>query len=69
VVGVDDPLALYLAIVVPASVFALLWRWLFGRGPLERVVTAAAGSARRATTALLSRRAAPVPGAPPPAGS
>jgi len=50
-------------------VFAVLWRWLFGRGPLERVVTAAAGATRRATTALVSRRAAPVPGAPPPAGS
>jgi uncharacterized membrane protein len=65
----DDPLALYLLIVVPALVFALVWRWLLGRGPLERVVTAAAGGTRRATTALLTRRGAPVPGAPPPGGS
>ena len=65
----DDPLARYLLIVLPALTFAVLWRWLFGRGPLERVVTAAAGATRRATTALVSRRAAPVPGAPPPAGS
>ena len=65
----DDPLARYLVIVVPALAFAWVWRWLFGRGPLERVVTAAAGATRRATTALVSRRAAPVPGGPPPAGS
>jgi hypothetical protein len=65
----DDPLARYLLIVLPALTFAVLWRWLFGRGPLERVVTAAAGATRRATAALVSRRAAPVPGAPPPAGS
>ena len=65
----DDPLARYLVIVVPALAFAWVWRRLLGRGPLERVVTAAAGATRRATTALVSRRAAPVPGGPPPAGS
>ena len=65
----DDPLARYLVIVVPALAFAWAWRRLLGRGPLERVVTAAAGATRRATTALVSRRAAPVPGGPPPAGS
>jgi len=65
----DDPLARYLVIVVPALVFAWVWRQLLGRGPLERVVAAAAGATRRATTALVSRRAAPVPGARPPAGS
>jgi len=65
----DDPLARYLVIVVPALAFAWVWRRLLGRGPLERVVAAAAGTTRRATTALVSRRAAPVPGARPPAGS
>jgi uncharacterized membrane protein YeiB len=65
----DDPVALYVVLVVAALTFAWAWRRGFGRGPLERVVTAAAGATRRATVALVSRRAAAAPGGPPPSGS
>ena len=65
----DDPAMLYGVLVVAALTSAWVWRWVFGRGPLERVVTAAAGATRRATVALVSRRAAPAPGGPPPSGS
>ncbi|MEK6437979.1 heparan-alpha-glucosaminide N-acetyltransferase domain-containing protein [Pseudonocardia sp. T1-2H] len=44
----DEPLALYLTSVAGALGFAVLWRHFFGQGPLERLVSTAAGRARRA---------------------
>jgi uncharacterized membrane protein YeiB len=44
----DNPLALYAASVAAALVFAVLWRRFAGQGPLERLVSIAAGRARRA---------------------
>lgn len=46
--GEDEPALLYPAMVVAALVFATWWRGRFGAGPLERLVTAASGAARRA---------------------
>lgn len=45
--GEDEPALLYLLMVVGALWFATAWRSRFGAGPLERVVTAASGWARR----------------------
>jgi uncharacterized membrane protein YeiB len=44
----NNPSALYLVSVAAALVFAVLWRRLVSQGPLERVVSLAAGRARRA---------------------
>ena len=44
----DNPLALYVASVAAALVFAVLWRNFAGQGPLERLVSIASGRARRA---------------------
>lgn len=44
----DDPALLYVVLVVAALTFAWVWRRVLGRGPLERVVTAASGATRRA---------------------
>jgi uncharacterized membrane protein YeiB len=46
----DDPMLLYVLMVVSALAFAHLWRRRFGRGPLERLVAMAAGHARRTVT-------------------
>lgn len=58
----DSSVALYLAMVVGGVAFAVVWRRWVGQGPLERVVAAAAGAARRQTAALLVSRAAPATG-------
>ncbi len=42
------PLMQYLMLVVAALLFAVLWKRWVGQGPLERLVAAAAGAARRA---------------------
>lgn len=44
----DNEVALYVLTVAGALVFAVVWRRLVGQGPLERIVSAAAGRARRA---------------------
>jgi uncharacterized membrane protein len=46
----DDPMLLYLLMVVSALAFAQLWRRRFTRGPLESLVATAAGHARRTVT-------------------
>jgi uncharacterized membrane protein YeiB len=43
-----DPLVLFLLTAVGAVVFAVIWRRFAGQGPLERIVSMAAGRARRA---------------------
>jgi uncharacterized membrane protein YeiB len=45
---IDNPLALYVVTVAAALAFAVLWRRFVGQGPLERLVSIAAGRARRA---------------------
>ncbi|MEN3266038.1 heparan-alpha-glucosaminide N-acetyltransferase domain-containing protein [Pseudonocardia sp.] len=50
----DNSELLFLLMVAGALVFAGLWQRWFGHGPLERIVTVAAGQARRATTRLLA---------------
>lgn len=52
----DSPELLFLLMVAGALVFAGLWQRRFGQGPLERIVTVAAGQARRATTRRLAER-------------
>jgi uncharacterized membrane protein len=47
----DQPGALFLAMVVGALVFAVLWRRWAGQGPLERLVALAAGVTRRRVAA------------------
>ena len=59
-VGQDSPLLLFVLMVTGAVVFSLLWVRGFGQGPLERLVTGAAGWARRATTQLLADRLPPL---------
>jgi hypothetical protein len=44
----EHQMALYLVLVATALIFAVVWRRLFGQGPLERVVTVAATRARLA---------------------
>jgi hypothetical protein len=53
------PLELFLLMGVVALIFAPLWRRRFGQGPLERIVTTAAGSARRGAATLLASRQYP----------
>jgi uncharacterized membrane protein len=48
----DDPALLYVVLVVAALTFAWVWRRVLGRGPLERVVTAASGATRRAAASV-----------------
>jgi uncharacterized membrane protein len=52
----DHPVLFYLLMVTGALTFALLWKHWFGQGPLERIVTAAAGRTRRITANLLATR-------------
>jgi len=47
----DEPVVLYLVLIVGACVFAMLWRRFVGQGPLERLVARLAGRARRAVLA------------------
>jgi uncharacterized membrane protein YeiB len=51
----DEPTALYLLMIVVATSFAVVWRRRYGQGPLERLVAAAAGRARR----LVAKRPEP----------
>ncbi|MGH3979677.1 MAG: heparan-alpha-glucosaminide N-acetyltransferase domain-containing protein [Pseudonocardiaceae bacterium] len=44
----DEPAAMYVLLVVGAFAFGLSWQRWMGQGPLERLVAAAAGRARRA---------------------
>jgi uncharacterized membrane protein YeiB len=54
----DNDSALYALTVAGALVFAVVWRRLVGQGPLERIVSATAGRARRAAmTRQLAGRA------------
>ena len=53
----DDPLLLYVLMVVGALAFALLWRRWCGQGPLEWLVAVAAGRARRTAAERLAVRA------------
>jgi uncharacterized membrane protein YeiB len=46
----DDPLAQFIVSVAATLAFAVVWRRLAGQGPLERIVSEAAGRARRAAT-------------------
>jgi hypothetical protein len=55
----DQPGVLFLAMVVGALVFAVLWRRWVGQGPLERIVAQAAGAVRRRVAAVRSAAAAP----------
>ena len=48
----NSPRVLYVLMVLAALVFAQVWRLRRGSGPLERVVTQAAGWARRTGTRL-----------------
>jgi hypothetical protein len=57
----DDPVLLYLAMVLGAIVFALLWHRLFGQGPLERIVAVTSGWVRRSTTQFAASRGLPAP--------
>ncbi|TQM14747.1 heparan-alpha-glucosaminide N-acetyltransferase domain-containing protein [Pseudonocardia kunmingensis] len=57
----DEPVVLFVLMVVGAGVFAVVWRRWLGQGPLERVVAIVAGTARRRLAERLSRR----PGDPP----
>jgi uncharacterized membrane protein len=52
----DAPEALYLLLVVGALAFGVTWQRRRGQGPLERLVAAAAGRARRAVTAHTGAR-------------
>lgn len=56
----DNQLALFVLLVAAALAFAVLWQRLRGQGPLERLLSMAAGRARLAvTTHLVRRRAKP----------
>lgn len=50
----DQSVALYLAMALGGLAFAVAWRRWVGQGPLERVVAAAAGAARRRVAGLLA---------------
>lgn len=77
----DDPLELWLVLVVGALVFAVLWHRFLGQGPLERLVAIPADRARAAVLAGRfpprrtsdgggpPRPAVPAPRAPRPAAS
>jgi uncharacterized membrane protein YeiB len=54
----DEPVALYLVMVLAATAFALVWRRRFGQGPLERLVARVAGSTREAVARQLETRTA-----------
>jgi uncharacterized membrane protein len=56
----EQPVVLYLLMVLGAISFALLWRRWFGQGPLERVIAVLSGQARRRVAARLARRSAAV---------
>jgi uncharacterized membrane protein YeiB len=47
----DAPDTLYVLLVVGALAFGVAWQRWQGQGPLERLVAAAAGRARRAVVA------------------
>jgi hypothetical protein len=57
-VGEDQPPLLFLSMMVGALALAWVWRWRIGQGPLERLISETATSARRAVADRL--KAAPV---------
>jgi hypothetical protein len=54
----DEPVVLFVLMVLGATAFALLWRRRLGQGPLERMVGVAAGATRRGLADRLARRPA-----------
>jgi uncharacterized membrane protein len=56
----DEPVLLYLLLIVGGCLFAMLWRRFVGQGPLERLVAEASGRARRAVLAARPAAERPV---------
>ena len=54
----EQPVVLFLLMVLGAMAFAVLWRRWIGQGPLERVIAVASRATRRSLAARLARRPA-----------